>query len=90
MLLNPIEAVRSASPETFSISGLEVEEAQTAADRVAARVRGVEVIDVRQCGWLGLGETCEVTIRGSSPARRSFRRHMRRLARSMAASDLRS
>jgi hypothetical protein len=89
-LLNPIEAVRSAAPETFSISGLEVDEARTVAERVSARVRGVEVLAVRARGWMGLGDTCEVTIRGTSGARRSFRRHMRRLARSLQASELTS
>jgi hypothetical protein len=65
-----------------------VGDAQAAADRVAARVKGVEVIEVRACGWMGLGDTCEVKIRGSSGARRMFRRHMRRLARSVAASEI--
>ena len=87
-LFNPVVAVWSTAPETFSISGLEIHDAQAVADRVAARVRGVEVLAVRARGWMGLGDTCEVTIRGSNGARRSFRRNMRRLARSVEASEI--
>ena len=85
-LLSPVEAVLPSQPETFTISGLDVEAATAAAARVAACVRGVEVVDVRAVGWFGLADKCEVTIRGTSRARRSYRRHLRRLARSLAAS----